>query len=68
MTLMDWFWIVYWSGAGLAVVLIWLTEFSGFKFRDKRKSEWQKSKERVARIYRNYDYDAHRGSRPYKLK
>jgi hypothetical protein len=66
MTFIDWFWIVYWGGTVLAAMLFWITEFSGFKFRSKRKSEWQKSKERVARIYKNYDYNAY--NKPYNLR
>tara|TARA_Y100000310_G_C20614682_1_gene780002 strand:- start:1174 stop:1374 length:201 start_codon:yes stop_codon:yes gene_type:complete len=63
---LDWFWIIWYSMLGLAAVLTWVTEFSGFKFRDKRKSQWQKSKERVSRIYRNYDYSAY--NKPYNLR
>jgi hypothetical protein len=66
MTFIDWFWIVYWGGTVLAAMLFWITEFSDFKFRSKRKSEWQKSKERVARIYKNYDYNAY--NKPYNLR
>ena len=66
MTFIDWFWIVYWSGTGLVVILFWITEFSGLRFKGRRKTEWQKSKDRVSKIYKNYDYDSY--NRPYNLR
>ena len=47
----DWFWIIWWSVFGLAVVLFWYSEFSGLidskKKKSKKKSMWQASKSRV---------------------
>jgi|1_EtaG_2_1085319.scaffolds.fasta_scaffold20422_2 hypothetical protein len=64
--MLEWFFIIYWSGVVLVAILIWITEFSSITFRNKEKSQWAKSKERVSNIYKNYDYESYR--RPYKLK
>jgi len=46
---MDWFWMIYGGGIGLAVILFWIAEFSGMKLgsEKKKKSMWQKSKDRI---------------------
>ena len=65
---MDWFFIVYWSILAVVVILFWITEFSNMRFNGKKKkSEWEKSKERVSYIYKNYDYESYR-SKPYYLR
>ncbi len=48
---MDWFWMIYGGGIGLAVILFWIAEFSGMKLgsEKKKKSMWQKSKDRIHR-------------------
>ena len=47
----DWFWIMWYSLLGLAVVLFWYAEFSGFmdsnKKKSKKKTMWQESKDRI---------------------
>ena len=51
----EWFFVVYWSLLALVAILFWITEFSsiGFK-REQKKSEWDKSKERVSYNYNSY--------------
>ena len=68
--MIDLIFIVYWSMTAFVTILIWLTEFSGWKFKSKKKSEWQKSKERVKyQVYKEYDYSAHdMRNRPYNLR
>jgi len=48
---LDWFWIMWYSLLGLVAVLIWISEFSGMKLdsEKKKKSIWQKSKDRIHR-------------------
>ena len=56
---MDWFWIIYGGGLGIAAILFWISEFSGMKLGGKKKSKsmWQKSKDRIHK--RQYGADTH---------
>ena len=55
---MDWFWIIYGGGLGLAVVLFWISEFTNMRLgRNKSKSIWQQSKDRIYK--QNYRANTH---------
>ena len=55
---MDWFWIIYGGGLGLAVVLFWISEFTNMRLgRNKSKSIWQQSKDRIYK--QNYRATTH---------
>jgi hypothetical protein len=51
----EWFFVVYWSLLVLVAILFWIAEFSNIgSKRQQKKSEWDKSKERVTYNYNSY--------------
>jgi|ETNmetMinimDraft_11_1059920.scaffolds.fasta_scaffold83426_3 hypothetical protein len=51
----EWFFVVYWSLLVLVAILFWIAEFSSIgSKRQQKKSEWDKSKERVTYNYNSY--------------
>ena len=65
---MDWFWIIWWSLLGLVVVLFWIAEFSGARFRKKseEKSMWQESKDRIHQQSYRSTYGSYSSKRNYR--
>ena len=64
----DWFWIIWWSVLGLAVVLFWIAEFSGAKFdkKSKKKTMWQESKDRIHQQSYKSTYGSYSSKRNYR--
>jgi len=59
---LDWFWITWYSLLGLVVVLFWYVEFAEVKShkRDKKKSIWRESRERIHRQQYRSTYGSRR--------
>ena len=68
MTNVDWFWVIWYSLLGLVVVLTWYTEFSSAKFikREKKKSIWQESKDRIHQQHYRSTYGSYSSRRNYR--
>ena len=56
---MDWFWIIYGGGLGVAVILFWISEFTNMRISggNKSKSIWQESRDRIHK--RQYGASTH---------